>query len=115
MEKYERTTFFDGHRGSAGGQHGDAGAELCMITRTAMAAGRADGLAASVGMGIGGVTFTPPALIGLQTLMLNLPFLYLAFQIVGGSYLIYLGLRIWRGAPEALPETVTPRWPTRFP
>ena len=41
--------------------------------------------------------------------MLNLPFLYLAFQIVGGSYLIYLGLRIWRGAPEALPETVTPR------
>ena len=78
-----------------------------------MAAGRADGLAASVGMGIGGVTFTLLALIGLQTLMLNLPFLYLAFQIVGGSYLIYLGLHIWRGAPEALPETVTPRVASR--
>ena len=89
------------------------GPSFVMIARTAVAAGRADGLAASIGMGIGGVTFTLLALIGLQGLMLNLPLLYFAFQIVGGGYLIYLGLRIWRGATEALPETLAPRVASR--
>lgn len=90
------------------------GPSFVVIARTAVAAGRADGLAASIGMGIGGVTFTLLALIGLQGLMLKLPLLYLAFQVVGGGYLIYLGLRIWRGATEALPETVTPREASRL-
>ena len=90
------------------------GPSFVMIARTAVAAGRADGLAASLGMGMGGVTFTLLALLGLQALMRNLPSFYLAFQVMGGIYLIYLGIGIWRGARETLPETVMPRAASRM-
>ncbi len=85
------------------------GPSFVTIARMAVAYGRAEGLAASVGMGIGGVTFTLLALLGLQTLLLKLPTLYLAFQVVGGIYLIYLGMRIWLGAKETPEEAVAPQ------
>jgi threonine/homoserine/homoserine lactone efflux protein len=85
------------------------GPSFVMIARIAVASGRAEGLEASVGMGIGGVTFSLLALLGLQALILKLPIFYLAFQIIGGVYLTYLGLRIWLRADEALPESVAPK------
>jgi threonine/homoserine/homoserine lactone efflux protein len=83
------------------------GPSFLMVARTAVASGRAEGLAASVGMGIGGVTFATLALIGLHTLIERLPTLYLGFQILGGIYLIYLGTRIWRSANEPLAVSFT--------
>ena len=78
------------------------GPSFVMVARTAVAAGRAGGLAVSLGMGIGGVIFTVAALAGLQALLLAVPSLYLALKIAGGLYLTYLGYRIWRGANSPL-------------
>ncbi|MBJ6128008.1 LysE family translocator, partial [Microvirga splendida] len=47
------------------------------------------------------------ALLGLSALLLQIEWLYLALKLLGGTYLLYLGIRIWRGAadPVTVPET----------
>ncbi len=61
---------------------------------------RMDGLAAAFGMGVGGATFGTLALLGFVTILLQVEWLYLALRLLGGLYLVYLGIRIWRGASE---------------
>ena len=78
------------------------GPSFVMVARTAVASSRADGLAAALGMGVGGVLFACAALLGLHVVLTAVPWLYLALKILGGAYLIYLGSMIWRGAREPL-------------
>ena len=78
------------------------GPSFLMIARTAVAVSRADGFAAALGMGAGGVTFAFAALVGLQALFTAVPWLYVALKIAGGTYLVYLALRIWHGATTPL-------------
>lgn len=78
------------------------GPSFIMVARTAVIASRMDGIAASVGMGIGGVLFAAIALLGLHVVLTNVPWLYMVLKAAGGAYLIYLGYRIWRGAAQPL-------------
>lgn len=78
------------------------GPSFVMVARTAASASRAEGLAAALGMGVGGAVFAVVALLGLQGLLLAVPSLYMALKVAGGLYLAYLGWRIWRGAGQAL-------------
>jgi threonine/homoserine/homoserine lactone efflux protein len=77
------------------------GPSFVMVARTAVAS-RTEGLAAALGMGAGGVVFAIAALAGLQAAFLAVPGLYLAIKGFGGAYLVYLGVRIWRGARQPL-------------
>jgi threonine/homoserine/homoserine lactone efflux protein len=77
------------------------GPSFVMVARTAVAS-RTDGLAAALGMGAGGLVFAVAALAGLQAAFLAVPALYLAIKGFGGAYLVYLGVRIWRGARQPL-------------
>ncbi len=36
------------------------------------------------------------AVLGIATVMLNYPWLFVALKLLGGSYLIYLGVQMWR-------------------
>lgn len=85
------------------------GPSFVMVARTAVAS-RRDGLAAALGMGAGGLVFAIAALAGLQAAFLAVPGLYLAIKGFGGAYLVYLGVRIWRGArqPLAMAAAVPP-------
>ncbi|MGJ7568459.1 LysE family translocator [Variovorax sp. GB1R11] len=85
------------------------GPSFVMVARTAVAS-RRDGLAAALGMGAGGLVFAIAALAGLQAAFLAVPALYLAIKGFGGAYLVYLGVRIWRGArqPLAMAAAVPP-------
>ena len=74
------------------------GPSFVMVARTALAVSRADGLAAALGMGAGGVLFAVAALLGLHLVLTAIPALYTAMKLLGGAYLIYLGCRIWAGA-----------------
>jgi threonine/homoserine/homoserine lactone efflux protein len=78
------------------------GPSFVLVARTAIAASRSDGLAAALGMGMGGVAFGSLALLGLATLLMHAGWLYLVLKLAGGLYLIYLGIRIWRGARGGL-------------
>ena len=89
------------------------GPSFVMVARTALAGSRRDGLAAALGMGVGGVIFATAALLGLHALLAAVPALYAAFKVLGGAYLVYLGIRIWRGARE--PVTVNAAPSNRLP
>jgi threonine/homoserine/homoserine lactone efflux protein len=78
------------------------GPSFVLVARTAIATSRCDGLAAALGMGIGGVILGSLALLGLRTLLMQAAWLYLGLKAIGGLYLIYLGIRLWRGAGEPL-------------
>ena len=80
------------------------GPSFVMVARTAVTS-RSDGLAAALGMGAGGLVFAIAALAGLQAAFLAVPALYLAIKGFGGAYLVYLGIRIWRGARQPLAMT----------
>ncbi len=78
------------------------GPSFVMVAQTSLAVSRRDGLAAAVGMGAGGVLFSGAALLGLLALLATVPLLHVALKVLGGSYLLYLGYRIWRGAHQPL-------------
>ncbi|WP_448950853.1 LysE family translocator [Labrys neptuniae] len=78
------------------------GPSFVLVSRIAITASRLDGLAAAVGMGLGGALFGTLALAGLSALLLQVEWLYMTLKIASGAYLIYLGIRIWRGATTPL-------------
>lgn len=78
------------------------GPSFILVARTALAVSRADGVAAALGMGVGGVLFAVAALLGLQAALGAVPALYAMVKVLGGAYLLYLGCRVWRGAGEPL-------------
>ncbi len=78
------------------------GPSFVLIARLSMGNSRNDGVAASIGMGVGGVIFSLLALFGLHIVLTNVPILYFTLKIIGGFYLIYLAILIWRGANEPL-------------
>lgn len=78
------------------------GPSFVMVARVAISTSRANGFAASIGMGVGGVVFAITALLGLQAVLLAVPALYTVLKVIGGLYLCYLGYRIFFGARRAL-------------
>lgn len=78
------------------------GPSFVLVSRIAITASRLDGLAAALGMGLGGALFGTLALAGLSALLLQVEWLYMTLKLLGGAYLIYLGIRIWRGASAPL-------------
>jgi threonine/homoserine/homoserine lactone efflux protein len=78
------------------------GPSFVLVSRIAISRSRKAGFAAALGMGVGGVTFATLALLGLNALLMQVSWLYALLRIAGGLYLIYLGIRIWRGATEGL-------------
>ena len=78
------------------------GPSFVLVARTSIAVSRQAGLAAALGMGVGGVAFAALALLGLHTLLSQVGWLYLGLKLAGGLYLVYLAVRIWRGARETI-------------
>jgi len=78
------------------------GPSFVLVSRIAMSRSRLDGLAAALGMGVGGVAFSVLALAGLTALLSQFEWLYLALKVAGGAYLVYIALKIWRGARESI-------------
>lgn len=79
------------------------GPSFVLVSHTAIIRSRQAGLAAALGMGVGGAVFALLALAGLNALLMRVEWAYLLFKLLGGAYLAYLGVRIWRGASLPLP------------
>lgn len=78
------------------------GPSFVFVAQTSVARSRRSGLAAALGMGAGGAIFATLALLGLQALLVQVPWLYFGLKLLGGVYLVYLAIRLWRGAAEPL-------------
>ena len=78
------------------------GPSFVLVARTAVARSRRDGLAAALGMGVGGAVFCGLALLGLIALLASVEWLYALLKTAGALYLFYLAVMIWRGAKQPL-------------
>ncbi len=76
------------------------GPSFVLVAKISMGSTRYDGIAAAIGMGMGGVIFSCLALMGLQVVLTRIPTLYIIFKIIGGMYLLYLAFHIWKGSTQ---------------
>ena len=76
------------------------GQSFIVVSRTALGSGRAAGIAAALGMGAGILPWAIGALLGLAVLFARLPLLYATLKVLGGLYLIYVAIQIWRHAGD---------------
>lgn len=74
------------------------GPSLLFLTRTAMAHGRAAGVAAALGLGLMAALWTLAALLGLQTLFTLFPWAFVAMKTAGALYLLWIAVQTWRHA-----------------
>jgi threonine/homoserine/homoserine lactone efflux protein len=78
------------------------GPSFVMVARVAVASSRRQALGAALGMGVGGTLFGAAALLGLQSVLLAVPALYVGLKVLGGLYLCYLGFLIFKSARQPL-------------
>lgn len=78
------------------------GPSFVVVSRIAISRSRMDGVMAAIGMGIGGFVFAAVAVAGLTAILLQVEWLNIALRLAGGAYLLWLGINIWRAAPEQL-------------
>jgi threonine/homoserine/homoserine lactone efflux protein len=81
------------------------GPSFVLVARTAVARSRAHGLAAALGMGIGGVIFSVLVVLGLHAALSNVPRLYLGSRLPAASTSC-----IWEFVSGEAPESRS-RWP----
>lgn len=78
------------------------GPGFVLVAKFAIGASRNDGIAASIGMGIGGFILSLLALTGLHAVFTSVPILFVILKALGGLYLVYLAIRQWLGAKQTL-------------
>ncbi len=78
------------------------GPSLAVILRNTMIGGRSRGLACAVGHGIGFGFYAVSVVFGLVVIMENNPDIFTLMQIVGGLFLLYLGIGMIRNEAELI-------------
>ena len=86
------------------------GPNFLMATRLAGAESRVAGSFAVLGIGLGTTCFALAGFFGLHALFGAVPWAFLVMKLLGGAYLVVLGVRLWRsdGAVEGVGQP-TPR------
>jgi len=74
------------------------GPNVLVVTQTAASEGRRAGVRAALGIAAGAAMLSSAALAGVSVLMTQFAWLHAALRVLGGGYLLYLGVRLWRSA-----------------
>ncbi len=74
------------------------GPGFAMIARASLGSGRRAGMAAALGTTLGAAAYAAATILGISALITALPWLLTAIQLVGGTYLVYLGVQALRSA-----------------
>lgn len=86
------------------------GPNVLVVIRTAIAESRRAGLFCAAGVATGSAIWAGGAALGLGLVIANLPIAYDALRVLGGLYLVYLGVRTARSvAGWEAPPGVQPR------
>ncbi|WP_281023900.1 LysE family translocator [Rhizobium leguminosarum] len=83
------------------------GPNFIIVTNTSMTVSRAAGLFAGLGLAFASLTWAimAMAMAGLGFLLTHFDWLHITLQVVGALYLIWLGLKMIRGAAKPLKTT----------
>jgi threonine/homoserine/homoserine lactone efflux protein len=74
------------------------GPGLFYVAARTLAGGRAEGVASSLGTGLGGLIHVLAGGLGVSALVLASAELFTALKLVGAVYLVWIGYRTWRSA-----------------
>jgi threonine/homoserine/homoserine lactone efflux protein len=80
------------------------GPAVLMSARTGISEGMRTGFFLATGIGAGAVFWAVLALSGLAVIFQIAPTLLWAFKIIGGLYLVWMAIGMWRHAAEPLPD-----------
>lgn len=78
------------------------GPAVLMSARTGLTEGFRTGALLSLGIGAGAVVWASAAMFGLNLVFAAAPALLWALKILGGGYLIWIGITLWRSASTPL-------------
>ncbi len=76
------------------------GPAVLMSARTGLTEGFRTGAMLAAGIGAGAVVWASAAMFGLNLIFEAAPALLWALKLFGGAYLIWMGVKLWRGAAE---------------
>lgn len=82
------------------------GAGIFYVAARTLAGGKAEGLASSLGTGLGGLVHVVAGGVGISALVMASAEAFNALKIVGAIYLIWLGLKTWRESQVLVPDGV---------
>jgi hypothetical protein len=84
------------------------GPGIFYVAARTLAAGRTEGLASSVGLGLGGLVHVFAGSVGISALLMASAQGFTVLKIAGALYLIWLGLKTWREARIVEPTEMDP-------
>lgn len=82
------------------------GPGIFYVAARTLSGGREEGLASSVGAGLGGLVHVVTGAVGVSAIVLASAQLFTAFKLAGAAYLVWLGIKTFRDARIALPPHV---------
>ena len=75
------------------------GPDFIGVVRSAMTRGASAGLRTTVGVSVGLGFYATLSLLGLSAVLIEYQWLTWAVRLIGGAYLVYLGIRLLRAKP----------------
>ena len=88
------------------------GPSFVLSVRTAASEGLRSAVGLAVGFGLCAAVWAVAALVGLSVLFELAPILFTVLKVVGGLFLVWIAVAMWRHAPEPMPTPepgATPR------
>ncbi|MEN3365232.1 MAG: hypothetical protein V7606_2506 [Burkholderiales bacterium] len=82
------------------------GPNFLIVSRLALSRSRRSAIGATIGITIGSLIYAALTMFGLSVLILRFAWLGDTIRILGGAYLVWLGIQAWRARPENLNLTV---------
>src|SRR5689334_2648501 len=79
------------------------GPNFLVVSRLALARSRRLAIGATFGIALGSLIYAALTMFGLSALILRFAWLGDTLRIVGGAYLVWLGIQVWRAGPDDLP------------
>ncbi len=83
------------------------GPDFVAVVRATLVHGAARGIRTAVGVALGLSIFATLSLVGLAALLAQAEGLAIAIRLIGGAYLVYLGIKLIRSAKSALETDLT--------
>ena len=87
------------------------GPNVLVVTQAALGGGRRSGVCTALGISAGTLAWASAALFGLSVVLAQAPGFANALTTLGGAYLVYLGVRLWRHARHDLFAAQAPPGP----
>ena len=80
------------------------GPAFIVVSQQAVARSRDAGVITALGVSVGSVVWVMLVILGIAFVLEQAAWLYVVLRLMGGAYLVYLGVQLWRGARKPMTE-----------